>query len=49
MERGPDEDLRLQFEALNQFSSEEKKVVSVLLESLILRHDAGKFIKTASN
>ena len=49
MERGPDEDLRLQFEALNQFSSEEKKVVRVLLESLILRHDASRFTKATSS
>lgn len=42
-ERGPDEDLRLQFEALSQFSPEEKAVVRVLLESLILKHDANRF------
>ena len=42
-ERGPDDDLRLQFEALNQFSPEEKAVVRVLLESLILKHDANRF------
>ncbi len=42
-ERGPDEDLRLQFEAISQFSPEEKKIAKTLLESLILRHDAGRF------
>ena len=47
-ERGPDEDMRLQFEALSQFSPDEKKVARVLLESLILKHDASRFTKAAS-
>ncbi|NET39229.1 MAG: helix-turn-helix transcriptional regulator [Cyanothece sp. SIO1E1] len=42
-ERGPDDELRLQFEAVCQFSPEEKQVAKVLLESLILRHDAYRF------
>ena len=42
-ERGPDEDLRLQFEALTQFSQEEKQVVKAVLESLILKHDSNRF------
>ncbi len=42
-ERGPDDDLRLQFEAVSQFTPEEKKVTKVLLESLILKHDSTKF------
>jgi transcriptional regulator with XRE-family HTH domain len=44
-ERGPDDDLRLQFEALNQFTPEEKAIVRVLLESLILKHDANRFAR----
>jgi hypothetical protein len=35
-ERGPDEDLRLQLEALQAFSAAEKKIAKALLESLIL-------------
>ncbi len=42
-ERGPDDELRLQFEALSQFSPEEKRVAKTLLESLILRHSANRF------
>lgn len=42
-ERGPDDELRLQFEAISQFSPEEKAVAKVLLESLILKHDANRF------
>lgn len=42
-ERGPDEDLRLQFEALSQFSAEEKKIAKAVIEGLILKHDAHRF------
>jgi transcriptional regulator with XRE-family HTH domain len=44
-ERGPDDDLRLQFEALSDFTPEEKAIVRVLLESLILKHDSTRFAK----
>lgn len=37
-ERGPSEDLRLQFEALSQFDPEDRKVAKAVLESLILKH-----------
>lgn len=47
-ERGPDDDLRLQFEALRQFTQEEKLVAKAVLESLILKHDANRF-QRASN
>jgi hypothetical protein len=40
-QRGPSEDLRLQFEALSQFDEEERKVAKTVLESLIiLKHNA---------
>jgi transcriptional regulator with XRE-family HTH domain len=42
-ERGPDEDLRLQFEAVSQFDAEEKKVVRSLLEGMILKHEAKRW------
>jgi len=45
-ERGPDEDLRLQFEALTRFTPEEKKIAKAVLESLILKHDANRFAAT---
>ena len=47
-ERGPDPELRLQFEAISHFTPEEKAVARTVLESLILRHDAGKFSRTAA-
>jgi hypothetical protein len=40
VERGPDEDLRLQFEAMGQLSPEEKRVARDVLEGLILKHAA---------
>ena len=36
----PDDDLKLQFEALSQFDEHERVVVKELLESLILKHNA---------
>jgi transcriptional regulator with XRE-family HTH domain len=39
-ERGPDEDLRLQFEAISQFDDEDKELARGLLEGLILKHQA---------
>jgi len=42
-ERGPDDDLRLQFEAMNQLSTEEKAVARDVLEGLILKHIAKKW------
>jgi transcriptional regulator with XRE-family HTH domain len=42
-ERGPDEELRLQFEAISRFDAEEKKVVKAVLDSLILKHEAKRW------
>jgi transcriptional regulator with XRE-family HTH domain len=42
-ERGPSDDLALQFEAVSQFSDEEKQTVRALLEGLILKHQARKW------
>lgn len=41
-ERGPSDDFRMQFEALNQFSPNEKVVAKELLDSLILKHTANR-------
>jgi transcriptional regulator with XRE-family HTH domain len=42
-ERGPDDDLRLQFEAVSGFDEEEKRVVRSLLEGMILKHEARRW------
>ena len=44
-ERGPDDDLKLQFEAVSKFDPEEKKVVRSLLEGMILKHEARRWDK----
>lgn len=47
-ERGPDDDLRLQFEAIQRFSPEEKQVAKTLLESLIIRHESFRWHRPGS-
>lgn len=42
-ERGPDDELRLHFEAVSRFDDEEKKVVKAVLEGLLIKHDAQKW------
>lgn len=42
-ERGPDEDLRLQFEAMSKFTPEEKKIARAVIDGLILKHTANRF------
>ena len=41
-ERGPDDDLRLHFEALAKLDPDEKKTVKELLEGMLLKHEARK-------
>jgi transcriptional regulator with XRE-family HTH domain len=43
--RGPDEDLRLEFEAISTFNSEEKRTAKTLLQGLILKHQAERWNK----
>jgi transcriptional regulator with XRE-family HTH domain len=42
-ERGPDEDLKLQFEAVSRFDPESKKVVQQVLDSMILQQEARRW------
>jgi transcriptional regulator with XRE-family HTH domain len=42
-ERGPCEDLALQFEAVSQFTEHEKQTVRELLEGMILKHEARRW------
>ena len=37
-ERGPDDEFRLQFEALSAMSPEEKQVAKAVLEAMIVKH-----------
>ena len=45
-ERGPGDDLRLQFEAMSHLTEEERAVARTVLESLIIRHDSTKWDRT---
>jgi len=42
-ERGPDEDLKLQFEAVASLDPDEKKVIRSVIESMLLRHEAKRW------
>jgi transcriptional regulator with XRE-family HTH domain len=42
-ERGPDDELRLQFEAVSRFDPAEKDVVRSLLDGMILKHEARRW------
>ncbi len=44
-ERGPDDELKLQFEALRQFDGEERKTVLEVLDGLILKHQAKRMVQ----
>lgn len=48
-QRGPDDDLRLQFEAVSGFDEEEKHVVRSLLEGMILKHEARRWQSVSTN
>jgi hypothetical protein len=39
-ERGPDDKLRPQFEAISGFDSQEKQIIREVLEGIILKHEA---------
>lgn len=43
-ERGPSDDLRLQFEAVAAFDDNDKAIAKALIESLILRHQSKRWI-----
>jgi hypothetical protein len=47
-QRGPDEDLLFQFDAISRFNDEEKKVVRSVLECLLLPHEVHRWSAGAS-
>jgi transcriptional regulator with XRE-family HTH domain len=46
-ERGPDDELRLQFEAISRFSPDEKKTAKEVLDGLILKHEARRWASSS--
>ncbi|NOY15820.1 MAG: helix-turn-helix transcriptional regulator [Gammaproteobacteria bacterium] len=47
-ERGPDEDLRLQFEAVSHMPLEDKKVIKALLDGMIIKHQTKQMVSGLS-
>lgn len=43
-ERGPSDDLKLQFEAIEQMSPEDKQVIKTVIESMIIKHDSQRWM-----
>mgnify|MGYP006390452525 FL=1 len=48
-ERGPSDDLRLQFEAVSQFPEEERKIVKALLEGMIIKFQTKQMVGDLSS
>ena len=46
-ERGPDDELRLQFEAISGFNAQEKQIIREVLEGLILKREAKRWATTS--
>jgi transcriptional regulator with XRE-family HTH domain len=44
-ERGPDDDLRLQFEAASRLDQAGKEIVKEVVEGIIMKHDAKRWFK----
>ncbi|HWH93961.1 MAG TPA: helix-turn-helix transcriptional regulator, partial [Baekduia sp.] len=42
-ERGPSDDLRLQFEAVSRLDPDERNVVKSLIEGMLLKHEAKRW------
>lgn len=47
-ERGPDEDLKLLFEAVSHMPAEEKRIVKALLEGMIVKHQTRQMVSNLS-
>ena len=47
-ERGPDDDLKLQFEAVCRLPEADKKAVKLLLEGIILKHQTKQMVSNLS-
>ena len=43
-ERGPDEELRFQFEAVSRLDPDEKRVIKELIDGMLLKHDAKRWV-----
>ena len=46
-ERGPADDLRLQFEAAQRLDEDERNALKTVIEGVLLKHDAKRWVRTA--
>lgn len=43
-ERGPDDELRFQFETISKMSDEEKRIIRALLDGMIIKHQTKQMV-----
>ena len=48
-ERGPSEEMRLQFEAISQLPDEDQRAVRAMLDGMIVKHQAKKIVGSLSS
>ena len=48
-ERGPSQEMRLQFEAVSQLPDEDQKVVKAVLDGIIVKHQAKRMVGSLSS
>ena len=48
-ERGPSEQMRLQFEAISQLPDEDQRAVRAMLDGMIVEHQAKKIVGSLSS
>ena len=46
-ERGPDDDLKLQFEAVSRLEPEERRIIKELIEGMIIKYESRRWNKAA--
>ncbi len=46
-ERGPDDDLKFQFEAVSRLEPEERKIIKELIEGMIIKYESRRWNKAA--
>jgi transcriptional regulator with XRE-family HTH domain len=48
-ERGPSDDMRLQFEAVSQLPDEDRKIVKALIEGMVIKYQARRMVENLSS
>lgn len=48
-ERGPSDDLRLQFEAVSHMSDDDRRIIKALLDGMIVKHQTKQMVGNLSS